>query len=288
MSKNIKILLLGIIVLGTIFITFSLFNSSPEAALTKEEAKKIVQNRYSGNVNSIKKVQLNGEDVYHMRLETDKGIYNVTVNSHTKEIENMKLLEKHLAKSEQTIEEAKIAIEKHTNGKVTDIKESDQNGQSVAISKVKVGSEEKEVTYSLKDKKVLTINSAETNAHTTKPKQPEQKKTLIPQNRAINIAKKQVNGKVEKAELINTKQGQQYKITILTTKEIVNVYVQANSGKVGPISRKPKQQRPANKPKIPNNNNNNSNINNNNNSNDDDDSDDGNEIDDDRDDQDDD
>lgn len=244
MNKPTKLILFLFILIGAVFITFSLFTSTSKATLSENEAKKIVQSQYGGTVKSIKNDNKDGTILYKVVIDTKKGVYEVTIDSKTEKIGNIKLVSNHIEKRNHTIEEAKTAIEKSTRGTVTLINKSEQDGTPVAIANVKVQSENKKVVYNLEDKKVTSITSVPDSSNstntgvTTKP--------LIPQNEAVAIAQKQVNGKVMNVQLINTKTGQQYKVTIENSKEGAHVYVQANSGEISSFSWYEKDQPPSN------------------------------------------
>lgn len=226
-NKKIKIIMVFLIILGTSFVAFTLFTNSSEASLSEEEAKELVQSQYGGIVKTIKKTNENGTYKYIMSMDTKKGEYEVVLDSNTRKITKM-LLVKSNDKRAHTIEEAKLAIEKSTGGTVTDIKKEIREGKSIAIGTVKLDTEQKRVIYSLIDKKIIDSNVTNNNASSD----PNGNQiTLIPKEQAIKIAQAKVNGTVKQVQLVDTKKGQQYKVTIDNGIEGAHVFVPANSGK---------------------------------------------------------
>ena len=158
-------------------------------------------------------------------LENEKGIYQLSVDSKTKKISNIGLVEKKEALL--TREEAKRHIEKELGGQVNQIKQINKGGEPFVEAIVEKNSKHYRIEYDLKEKNIVSNTEMNSSVKTS---------PYISEQEAKEIALEQINGQITNLSTVTTQNGKHYKVTVDDQAEGAHVYVQANTGKVASIS----------------------------------------------------
>ena len=111
---KLKVCLIAFIILGLSYSLFLIFIKDNPKTISQKEAEAIVTNFYGGKVVKAKLEQENGN--YQLMFENKKGVYKVSVDSETKKISNIRLVEK--KEDLVTLDEAKKNIEKQLGAQV--------------------------------------------------------------------------------------------------------------------------------------------------------------------------
>src|SRR3954451_15158526 len=122
---KLKICLIAFIILGLSYSLFLIFIKDNPTTISQKEAEAIVTNFYGGKVINARLEQENSN--YQLMFENKKGVYKVSVNSETKKISNIRLVEK--KEDLVTLDEAKKNIEKQLGTQVNQMKEMKKEGQ---------------------------------------------------------------------------------------------------------------------------------------------------------------
>ena len=157
----------GIAIVFILFIFLSgIFTpgSSSASELTEQEAKEIVQQRYSGDIQVIK--QAAGH--YIIELERETGIYEIQINAETGEISSLERIQ---VKKEETSEQRSEKNQKAETEQVID--QSSENEQTTK------------------------------NDQLTENKQVEEVQTMLSEEKAAVIALEQVPGEVDDVDVEN-------------------------------------------------------------------------------------
>ncbi|OCA86078.1 hypothetical protein A8F94_14660 [Bacillus sp. FJAT-27225] len=220
---KLKVCLIAFIILGLSYSLFFIFIKDNPTTISQKEAEEIVSNFYGGKVVKAKQDQESGN--YQLMFENKKGVYKVSVDSETKKISNIRLVEK---KEELvTLDEAKKNIEKQLGTQVNQMKEMKKEGQSFVEATVEKDNKHYRIEYDLKEKTIVSNTEIKGN---------ESKPLNISEQKAKDIALQQIHGKVTDLSLVNNQNGKHYKVTVDDYSEGAYVYVQANTGKVSSIS----------------------------------------------------
>ncbi|MCP3740697.1 PepSY domain-containing protein [Rossellomorea sp. BNER] len=230
---KLKVGLIMFIILGLSFTLFQVFIKDNPTMISKKEAEAIATNLYGGKVLKAKANQENSN--YQVSLENEKGIYHLNVDSKTKKISNVRLVER--KETLITIEEAKKNMEKELNGQVNQIKQVNKEGQSFVEATVVKNGKNYRVEYDLKEKAIVSNKEI---------KSPLETSPSISEQKAKEIALQQMNGQVTNVSIVTGKNGENYKVTVDDHPKGAHVYVQANTGEVSSISSYSKE-----KPKPP-------------------------------------
>ncbi|WP_174614862.1 hypothetical protein [Virgibacillus ihumii] len=226
---KVKLILLSVIFAGISFILFQVLVDDNTAAISLEEAEAIAVGLYDGKAFKSEK---NEKGNYIIAIENEKGIYQLTVNSHTKKVSNVKQL-KEKTRSLLTIKEAKKNIQQQFKGNVLTIKKS---GNTAAKAKVKKKNRTYQVIYDLKKGKITSSKTVKDSKKHTSEKQEgtsdKKKKSEISRNQLTNIAKKQLDGTVSNIKRLQTDHGIVYKVTVEKQTKGAHVYVQEATKKI--------------------------------------------------------
>lgn len=227
---KLKLAFLLVIFAGVSFILFHVFIDDHKDAISLEEAEAIAVGLYDGNIIGSKKSE---EDKYMISVENDKGIYQLTVDRHTKKVSNVKQLEKREIKL--TLDEAKQRIQQETGGKVTDIKKSDG---STAVADIKKGNNMYTYTYDLEKGKIISSNLLRQGkeGNDSKNDKANQEKHVISKQQLAKIAKTQLDGTVSNIKKLTSDHGNVYKVTIENRVEGAHVYIREVTKKVTSVS----------------------------------------------------
>ncbi|MBM7585487.1 putative membrane protein YkoI [Bacillus pakistanensis] len=226
---KLKVGLIMFILLGLSFTLFHIFIKDDPKIISKKEAEAIATNVYGGKVLTAKVNQEN--DNFQLRIENEKGIYQMDVDSETKKMSNVKLVER--KETLNTIEDAKKNIEKEVKGQVNQIKQVNKDGKSFVEATVEKNEKKYRVEYDLKENAIV-FNKEVKSLVDPSPSISEQK--------AKEIALQQMNGQVTNLSIITAQNGKHYKVTVDDHSEGAHVYVQANTGEVSSISLYSKEQ----------------------------------------------
>ncbi|WP_338448612.1 PepSY domain-containing protein [Niallia oryzisoli] len=228
---KLKICLITFIILGLSYSLFLIFIKDNPTTISQKEAESIVTNFYGGKVLKAKLEQEKRN--YQLIFENDKGVYKVSVDSETKKISNIRLIEKKEALI--TIEDAKKNIEKELSGQVSQLKEIKKEGQPFVEATIVKDNEHYLIEYDLKEKTI--VSNKEISSSVSNPPN-------ISEQEAKDIALQQIKGEITNLSIVNTQNGRHYKVTVDDYSEGAHVYVQANTGKVSSISWYSEQQQP--------------------------------------------
>jgi uncharacterized membrane protein YkoI len=220
---KLKVCLIAFIILGLSYSLFIVFIKDNPTTISQKEAEEIVSNFYGGKVVKAKLEQESGN--YQLMFENKKGIYKVSVDSETKKISNIRLVEK--KEDLVTLDEAKKNIEKQLGTQVNQMKEMKKEGQPFVEATVEKDNKHYRVEYDLKEKTI--VSNTEVMSSESKP-------LNISEQKAKEIALQQIHGKIADLSIVNNQNGKHYKVTVDDYSEGAYVYVQANTGKVSSIS----------------------------------------------------
>lgn len=220
---KVKVGLIVFIILGLSYTLFLVFIKDNPTIISQKEAGAIATNLYGGKVLNAKVDQ--GNNKYQLMLENEKGIYQLSVDSKTKKISNIELVEKKEALL--TIEEAQNHIEKELSGQVNQIKQINKEGKPFVEAIVEKNSKHYSIEYDLKKKSIVSNTEINSSVKTS---------PYISEQKAKEIALEQINGQITNLSTVTTQNGKHYKVTVDDQAEGAHVYVQANTGKVASIS----------------------------------------------------
>lgn len=218
---KIKLALLTVIFAGISFVFFQVFIGDNTAAISQEEAETIAAELYNGKVVKSKEDE---KDRYLISVENEKGIYQLTVNGHTKKVSNVKQIKE--KKTLLSKDEAKKNIQQESNGKVIEIKKADD---TTAKARVKKNNRTYKYVYDLKKQKITSSKMVKDAG-----KQTDKKKEhiAISRQQLMEIAKSQLNGTVTKVKKLKSDHGLVYKVTVEKEAKGAHVYVQEATKKV--------------------------------------------------------
>jgi uncharacterized membrane protein YkoI len=220
---KLKVCLIAFIILGLSYSLFLIFIKDNPKTISQKEAEAIVTNFYGGKVIQAKLEPENGN--YQLMFENKKGVYKVSVDSETKKISNIRLVEK--KEDLVTLDEAKKNIEKQLGAQVTQMKEVKKEGQPFVEASIEKDNKHYRIEYDLKEKTI--VSNTEMMGSESKP-------LNISEQKARDIALQQIHGKITDLSIVNNQNGKHYKVTVDDYSEGAYVYVQANTGKVSSIS----------------------------------------------------
>ncbi|ALC89149.1 hypothetical protein AM500_04600 [Bacillus sp. FJAT-18017] len=220
---KLKVCLIAFIILGLSYSLFLIFIKDNPRTISQKEAEEIVANFYGGKVVKAKLEQESGN--YQLMFENEKGVYKVSVDSETKKISNIRLVEQ--KEDLVTLEEAKKNIEKQLGTQVNQIKEVKKEGQPFVEATVEKDNKHYRIEYDLKEKTI--VSNTEVMSNGSKP-------LNISEQKAKDIALQQIHGKITDLSIVNNQNGKHYKVTVDDYSEGAYVYVQAHTGKVSSIS----------------------------------------------------
>ncbi|KAA9030661.1 PepSY domain-containing protein [Niallia endozanthoxylica] len=228
---KLKICLIAFIILGLSYSLFLIFIKDNPKTISQKEAEAIVTNFYGGKVINTKLEKENSD--YQLMFENKKGVYKVSVDSETKKISNIRLIEKKEALI--TIEEAQKNIEKELNGQVGQMREIKKEGQPFVEATIEKDNKHYRIEYDLKEKTI--VSNQEMVSSVSNP-------SNISEQKAKDIALQQIKGEITDLSIVNTQNGKHYKVTVDDYSEGAHVYVQANTGNVSSISWYSEQPQP--------------------------------------------
>lgn len=220
---KLKVFLIIFITIGISFSLYQMFIKEDAKIISAEEAKKIAVNLYGGKALAAELDQ--SKSAYHIKLENDKGIYYLAVDSSTKKISEIKLGER--KDTVAPLAEAKTDIEKETGGQITKFNEVTRNGKPYLEATVKQNNQHYSVEYDLQSQAVVSNEKVPAN---------EKPSPSITEQEAKAIALQQADGKVTNLSIVNTQRGRHYKVTVDNKAEGAHVYVQANTGNVSSVA----------------------------------------------------
>ncbi|ASN06889.1 hypothetical protein [Virgibacillus necropolis] len=232
---KVKLFLLTSIMIGLFFVFYQVLVKDISATVSQKEAEATASRLYNGDVLKSETVKENNN--YTISVKNDRGIYRLMVDGQTKEVSNVKLVEKN--DSLLKLEEAKDVITHEINGKVTSIKKSSEKAPTHAEALVEKNQKKFHVIYDLK--KQVIVSSAEIKVDKEETKQ---QKNEISKQRAKEIALSQINGKLTNMKKLDSKHGILYKVTVENNSEGAHVYVQESTGEVSSVSWFLKNQKP--------------------------------------------
>ncbi|MFD1706581.1 PepSY domain-containing protein [Siminovitchia sediminis] len=187
-KKGTLILLAAAILMIVIFWQLAGRLSSAEP-LSQTEAGELVQDLYGGKI--IEVAEKNG--TYHTVIQSDSGLYNVSVNRQSGEIAGIHKQEveqqKKMSLSKNEIEEI---VQAEFNGEIVsiDLEESDR-----PVYKVAVKEETAETTVTIDSLTGEIVDKARKEIPSS-----DDPSQGITKEQAVKIAKEQVNGKVDDVE----------------------------------------------------------------------------------------
>ena len=211
---KVKAALILFIILGLSFSVFQMFFNENPKMISAKEAEAVATELYGGKVLNTKV----NETYYQISLENDKGIYELYVDGDTEKIKNIKLIER--KETFLTVDEAKNNIEQEVNGKVTQIKQVNKDGQMFVEATVEKENKLYTIQYDLENKRIVS-NQLVKN---------QEEVVLISKQKAKEIALQQLPGKVTDFSNVTTEKGPHYVVTVDGKKEDAHVYVQSNTG----------------------------------------------------------
>lgn len=179
--------------------------SSAAEALTKEEAKSLVENRYGGNVSSLQAEK----QVYSAKLDIQNHSYKVKVDSKTGKILSIEWIKT------QNVDNPSPAL---SEDEIKDIILSKAEGELVSFEKTASG--EKPVYSGIvrdSDGTETTITiDAETGKVLSEKTRPANPPRRLTENEAIEIAQKEVKGELDDVDL-ETENGQTFYLVEIQT-----------------------------------------------------------------------
>jgi len=220
---KLKVCFIAFIILGLSYSLFLIFIKDNPTTISQKEAEEIVSNFYGGKVVKAKLEQESGN--YQLMFENKKGIYKVSVDSETKKISNIRLVEK--KEDLVTLDEAKKNIEKQLGSQVNQMKEMKKEGEPFVEAMIEKDNKHYRIEYDLKEKTI--VSNTEIMSSESKP-------LNISAQEAKDIALQQIHGKITDFSIVHNQNGKHYKVVVDDYSEGAYVYVQANTGKVSSIS----------------------------------------------------
>src|SRR4051794_23792281 len=191
---KLKVCFIAFIILGLSYSLFLIFIKDNPTTISQKEAEEIVSNFYGGKVVKAKLEQESGN--YQLMFENKKGIYKVSVDSETKKISNIRLVEK--KEDLVTLDEAKKNIEKQLGTQVNQMKEMKKEGQPFVEATVEKDNKHYRVEYDLKEKTI--VSNTEVMSSESKP-------LNISEQKAKEIALQQIHGKIADLSIVNNQNG---------------------------------------------------------------------------------
>lgn len=208
--KAIVSILGGLVVFSIAFYIFQSLPRTTEATMTRQDAERIAQDQFQGEVVSVEF----DDGRYEVELETEDAQYELEIDAKTGAI--VKLEEKRVR--QQTVKNTELTDEKRTEKEV-EVTEKETKVE-VKQEQSKNTSKEKEVT-----------NKEEQPVKKTTKKQT--KNVIISSDEAIKIAHEQVpNAKVIDIELESDDGQRYYEIEMHTDDQEVDIEIDAYTGKV--------------------------------------------------------
>ncbi|WP_077329214.1 PepSY domain-containing protein [Virgibacillus siamensis] len=223
---KLKLALLSVIFAGVSFLFFQVFIDDNTTAISTEEAEAIAAGLYDGKVIKSKEDKKGN---YTISIENEKGIYQLTVNGHTKKVSNVKRL-KEKKQHFMALDAAEKNIQQEFKGNVLSIRKS---GDAVANAQVKKKNRTYQIIYDLKEGKIISSKVVKSSKKSTGDKE---KNMRISMGQLTNIAKNQLDGNVSNIKKLNTDHGIVYKVTVEKRTEGAHVYVQEATKKATSVS----------------------------------------------------
>jgi uncharacterized membrane protein YkoI len=222
---------IGLILIIIMFVSWQQWEkvNPAKAALTMPEARKLVEDRYLGNV-----VKINlANNVYEMELKKEKNLYKIKLDAESREIVSFKKIKANTEKTVETVpkelteEEIKNIVLATANGTIISFEKLESNKAPIYKAEIKEATQQTTITVDALTGKVLSNTSV---AIIEPPKR-------LTEEEAQQIAQKQVNGVVDHLE-IETRGDVTYYLAKLKTQDDQEAIVQihAITGQVMSVS----------------------------------------------------
>lgn len=220
--KAVASILGGLIVFGVAFLIFQSSPSTTEATMTRQEAEKIAQDQFQGEVVSVEF----DDGRYEIEIETADARYELKIDAETGKI--VKLEEdtsRQQVAQKSEVEETKTD-DLDTVDQITDLDDADDVNEKDKKETVK--KEDPKVEKKEEPKKVV-VKTDKKNTNKTEPS----KNVILTSEEASKIAHAQVaNGTIIKIELDSDDGQRYYEIEMHTNDQEVEIEIDAYSGKV--------------------------------------------------------
>ena len=222
--KAVASILGGLIVFGVAFLIFQSSPSTTEATMTRQEAEKIAQDQFQGEVVSVEF----DDGRYEIEIETADAHYELKIDAETGKIvklEEDRSRQQVAQKSE--VEETKTD-DLDTVDQTADLDDADDVNEKDKKEEPKV---EKKVEQKEEPKKVV-VKTEEKQTNKPATEKPS-KNVILTSGEASKIAHNQVaNGTIIKIELDSDDGQRYYEIEMHTDDQEVEIEIDAYTGKV--------------------------------------------------------
>lgn len=189
--------------------------------LTEEEVKTVIQEQYEGEIGRIQLI----DDEYMVEIRSEKGVYDLRLNSRTGEVTSLEQTENFKTKEEfLTEKQVRDIILTHTDGKIESMKLVEEKESFVYKAVIAKETETINMIIDAENGKILSLSSENS----------EDISKNITEKQAGVIAIKHVNGgKIDDIELKKNKQTSYYLVEIeFGDEKEASVQVNAISGEI--------------------------------------------------------
>ncbi|MDQ0216449.1 putative membrane protein YkoI [Oikeobacillus pervagus] len=200
-------------------VTWQLFRLiSPTEPLTKTDAEKVVQEKYSGEI--IKTIKT--KDIYRVTIQLKTGVYDISIDGHTGDVAGISKIKSKKVDKVLTEDQVKQLILQQQNGEIRRLEKKEEDGAFVYYVVIEQNNDE--TTYKLNAVTGKVIDK------TTKIRGNSSQETVrgITKDEAVKIAVNQVNGKVDDVD-VEEKEGVSYYLVEIEREDGQDALVQINA-----------------------------------------------------------
>ena len=211
-GKKVLFTVLAVVLLAVLASQFPGVRTSAEP-MTKAEAKELVKSRYNGEI-----VEINtSRDMYHITIKLDTGTYNIQIDRSKGEVQKVARLTEETAPQEKTEGEIREIALKEEPGEITKLEKGSEGEREVYHVVVQTDTSSTEMMIDPYSGEIIKSDTAERT--TTQP---------ITEEEAVQIALKQVKGKVDDVDLKDS-DGQIYYLVDIEVNDDVDATVQIHA-----------------------------------------------------------
>lgn len=215
-----------------IFVIFYWLNPSTTVqAVSKDEVKSTIEQRYNGQVENIQET----DKVFVLNVKMADGIYEITVDASNGQVQSLSLIEKQNSIA-QNSEAEKESILQENEIKAIIHSKSDGNIESVVLNNENSNQPEYHVKLKETDRQITFIIDAKSgdiiNQHSQAIEQPIKK---ISEEEAISIAKSYKNAPVKNVSLESNGKNSYYLVALDTSDDAI-IQVHSITGEIISVS----------------------------------------------------